>query len=343
MSTLSEQRNDEIDLIELIKVLWDKKVRILISTFLFTAIAGVYAFTAKEQWTSKAEVIAPTQVDVGRYANVKLRFAQIANQQDVTFDSIAEGLYSQFERLIFSQNERRDFFIQSDEYKRLIAGLDENAQRKVLSNLSIEYTAIVRPDPKKNQDMFGNRISFSSETPLSAQQTLSEFISFVNKKAFNLDKSSFQFQIAQKIEALETEKEEIETTLSAKKDLNISSINNIQSQATSRNNSAVGQNQSTQPLDAAAELLIYGDDYARLQLRLIDSHLKQLNALQEEVKSLEGQAFSYQASPDYPVAKDKPKRLFILLGGAISGGLLSILVLIIGYLFKQNRRLENKG
>lgn len=41
MSNLVEQKNDEIDLIELIKVLWDKKIWILISTFVFTAIAGI--------------------------------------------------------------------------------------------------------------------------------------------------------------------------------------------------------------------------------------------------------------------------------------------------------------
>lgn len=51
------KRDDEIDLVELIKVLWNKKIWILISAFIFTALAAVYAFTAKEQWTSKAEVI----------------------------------------------------------------------------------------------------------------------------------------------------------------------------------------------------------------------------------------------------------------------------------------------
>lgn len=49
--------DDEIDLVELIKVLWNKKIWIVLSTIVFTALAAVYAFIAKEQWTSKAEVI----------------------------------------------------------------------------------------------------------------------------------------------------------------------------------------------------------------------------------------------------------------------------------------------
>lgn len=332
MSNSIEQTNDEIDLIELIKVLWDKKIWILISTFVFTAIAGVYAFTAKEQWTSSAEVIPPTATEVGRYANAKLRFAQIANEQNVTFDSISTNLYAQFERLTFSQNERRAFFIQSDEYKGLTADLDENTQRKVLSDLSTVKVAIVRPDPKKNQDMFGNRISFSSETPLSAQQTLSQFIAYVSKKAFDLDKANFQAQIVQKIESLATEKEEIEILLESKKDLKISSVDNTQSQVTQRESSITRQPQSVQ-LNTTTELLTYGDDYARLQLKLLDSRLKQLNSLQEEVKSLEGQAFSYQASPDYHVVKDKPKKAIIFGIGAILGVILGSLYILISQLF----------
>lgn len=200
-------------------------------------------------------------------------------------------------------------------------------------------TAIVRPDPKKNQDMFGNRISFSSETPLSAQQTLSQFIAYVSKKAFDLDKANFQAQIVQKIESLAIEKEEIETLLESKKDLKISSVDNTQSQVTQRESSITRQPQSVQ-LNTIPELLTYGDDYARLQLKLLDSRLKQLNSLQEEVKSLEGQAFSYQASPDYPVTKDKPKRAIILVIGAVIGGLLSCLFLSIAYLLNRKDTYE---
>ncbi|WP_275045292.1 Wzz/FepE/Etk N-terminal domain-containing protein [Haemophilus haemolyticus] len=39
-----------MDLIELIKALWNKKLGGFLSAFFCTAIAGVYAFTAKEQW-----------------------------------------------------------------------------------------------------------------------------------------------------------------------------------------------------------------------------------------------------------------------------------------------------
>ncbi|VFS47125.1 Wzz/FepE/Etk N-terminal domain-containing protein [Budvicia aquatica] len=48
--------NDEIDLFELLLRLWDKKGLILMVTLVTTLMAGIYAFTAKEQWTVKAYV-----------------------------------------------------------------------------------------------------------------------------------------------------------------------------------------------------------------------------------------------------------------------------------------------
>ncbi|PVX42952.1 chain length determinant protein (polysaccharide antigen chain regulator) [Pasteurella langaaensis DSM 22999] len=326
------KQNDEIDLIELIQVLWKKKITIILTALVFTLAAAAYAFTAKEKWTSTAEVIPPTAVELGEYANAKMRFAKISNVSNITIDSISKKLYSNFDRIAFSQNERRDFFMKSDEYKRLIEGLDEKAQRKVLSDLSIEYISILRPDPKKNQDMFDNRISFASETPEAAQKTLTQFINFINEKAFNLDKSEFQLQITQKIESLNTEKEETETSLAVEKELNISPNSIIQSPQA---NMAPSQ-QTTGPLDHTTALLTYGADYARLQLHLIDTQLKQLTALQKEVKNLKGQSYSYQASPSYPVQRDWPKRAILLLVGAVLGGIIGSIWVLVNVFLRNN-------
>lgn len=77
MATLeqaSNQTNEEIDLIELIRVLWKKKLLIAIVTFIFTALAAVYAFTAKEKWTSQAEVIAPRVTDISEYLSLRKEY-----------------------------------------------------------------------------------------------------------------------------------------------------------------------------------------------------------------------------------------------------------------------------
>ncbi|XHN74201.1 O-antigen chain length determining protein Wzz [Lonepinella sp. MS14437] len=62
--------NHQIDSIELSNVLWKKMLWIVVSTRAFTVIAGIYMFTAKEQWTSKAEVILPKVSSLGEYSFV---------------------------------------------------------------------------------------------------------------------------------------------------------------------------------------------------------------------------------------------------------------------------------
>ncbi|MGL4418180.1 MAG: Wzz/FepE/Etk N-terminal domain-containing protein, partial [Plesiomonas shigelloides] len=65
--------DDEIDLFELMATLWKKKGIIVLVTFLTTALAAGYAFTAKEQWTSEAIVTVPSAAAVSNlYAGYRL-------------------------------------------------------------------------------------------------------------------------------------------------------------------------------------------------------------------------------------------------------------------------------
>lgn len=56
--------SDEIDLRELVLLLWRQKGLILLITALF-AVAGVgYALTAPQQWSAKAVITGPKQEDL---------------------------------------------------------------------------------------------------------------------------------------------------------------------------------------------------------------------------------------------------------------------------------------
>lgn len=75
------ERSDEIDLIELFLLLWKKKITIITITFICVAMATVYSFTAKEQWTSKAEVIAPNVVSLESYLSIRRDYARILGSE----------------------------------------------------------------------------------------------------------------------------------------------------------------------------------------------------------------------------------------------------------------------
>ena len=64
---MAYQDNDEIDLMELFRTLWKQKAKIALITAVTTLVAGIYAFTAEEVWTSKAVITAPKASDMGEF------------------------------------------------------------------------------------------------------------------------------------------------------------------------------------------------------------------------------------------------------------------------------------
>ena len=350
--------NDEIDLIELLKTLWDKKIWILISTFVFTVIAGVYAFTAKEQWTSKAEVIAPKVTDLGTYFNVRKEYARILGQE---FDSkaLVNGLFSQFNLLSESLDERYKFFIQSDVYKQLTEGKDDDAQRSILSKLIRENIAITKPDPKKEPGLVGHRISFSSETPKDAQLTLEKFIAFTSQSAYQLELENFLIDLDEVLSDLTYEKTKFERDLSIQRTVQLENLHNAlniakeagirdYAKAFSATNDtalqAIAMSETKIPLSDSklsdgTYLFMLGEKYLQAQIDVLTQKgviyppryyqvselLKELEPLLVKVKEAKANAFSYQASPDYPIKRDWPKRIILLLVGAILGCILGSL------------------
>ncbi|WP_040975779.1 LPS O-antigen chain length determinant protein WzzB [Necropsobacter massiliensis] len=364
--SLNEKRNDEIDLIELIKVLWDKKVLIILSAFVFTLIAGIYAFTAKEQWTSKAEVIAPKTIDLGNYFNIRKEYARILGGE---FDAgaLASGLFGKFNLLSESLDRRREFFIQSEWYKKLAKGEDEESQRTILSELISKDISITKPDPKKEPDLVGRRISFSAETPEDAQKTLQQFISFTNQSAYQQELDNFLIYFNEIVSDLNYEKTKFERDLTIQRTVQLENLNNafnIAKEAGIKDYSksfglandtalqAVAMSETKIPLSDSklsdgTYLFMLGENYLKAQINVIKEKgviyppryyqvtelLKELEPLLAKTKEVKADTFSYQASPDYPVKRDWPKRVLLLLIGAVLGGLIGSIWVLVKSLF----------
>ncbi len=93
---------------------------------------------------------------------------------------------------------------------------------------------------------------------------------------------------------------------------------------------------SDSKLSDGTYLFMLGEKYLQAQIDVITQKgviyppryyevselLKELEPLLVKAKESKANAFSYQASPDYPVKRDWPKRIILLLVGAILGGVL---------------------
>lgn len=371
MSQEIKQQNDEIDLIELIKVLWDKKIWIILSTFVFTVLAGVYAFTAKEQWTSKAEVIAPKVTDLGTYFNIRKEYSRILGGE---FDAnaLTASLFSKFNLASESLDERRKFFEQSDLYKALSEGKDKQAKRTILFNLIEQNLSVIKPDPKKEPSAVWRRISFFSENPSEAQSTLQQFVTFINQAAFQLELEDFIVNLDEVISDLNYEKTKFERDLAIQRKVQLENLTNALNIAKeagikeysksfgSANNEAtlqaIAMSETKIPLSDSklsdgTYLFMLGEKYLQAQIDVITQKgviyppryyqvselLKELEPLLVKAKEAKASAFSYQASPDYPVVKDKPKKAIILGIGMILGLIISSFIVLVLSLFRTKK------
>lgn len=356
MNNTNAANNDEIDLIELIKVLWNKKIWILLSAFVCTLIAGVYAFTAKEQWTSKAEVIEPKTADLGEYFNIRKEYARILGQE---FDAngLRKSLFDKFNLMSESLDTRKTFFEKSEVYQQLSEGKEEQAKRRILSDLITKDISVTKPDPKKDPDLVGRRINFIAETPLEAQETLQQFITFAGKEAYQLEVENFLIYFNELLSDLTYEKTKFERDLAIQKRVQLENLNNalriaqkadIKDYAKSFSATADSAAQalamsevklplSDSKLSDGTYLFMLGEKYLKAQIDVLNqeaivyppryyqvsAQLEELKPLLSKVKEAKANAFSYQASPDYPIVRDNPKRALIILITLILSTLLS--------------------
>ena len=366
------QTSDEIDLIELLTLLWQKKVTIIATTFICVVIAAIYAFTAKQQWTSKAEVIAPTTVSLNNYLNIRREYARILGS-DFDVNSLSNSLFSKFNQLMYSLDERENFLSQSEVYKLESAGKDEEQQRVILNKLARENITITKPDAKKDPDAIGIKISFAAEKPALAQDTLKAFITKISQESLDYNFKSFLVSYNEKLTDLRFGLNQIKQNADVQRNIRLENLNRALDTAKRadikdylkisgevennllniiRTDTSIPLSES--PLSDNPCLFILGEKYISAQISAIKQNdiiyppkyyqiqeqITKLEALAQKFKEgkLETDAYTYLSSPDYPVVKDKPKRLLILAAGMLIGLILSIIYVLLTSAFISRKK-----
>ena len=374
MNDINYQNSNEIDLIELIKTLWNKKLWIFLSAFFCTAIAGVYAFTAKEQWTSTAIIVAPRSTDLGHLLPIRAEYARIIGDGDFSAGKLSGSLYGQFKHFLLSNDLKRKFLEQSELLKNYTKNMTEEQKHAYIENAVAKYLIVHEVDPKKKDltelDKIGLKVTFSAETPKDAQSVLTEYVSFVNKYILNQINQEFKLGFNLRLDALKFTKEQIEENLTEAKKVQVENLTNaldiarkagIKDFSRGNNNISVPEymlgdarlNISDSKLADGTYLFMLGEKYLQAQLDIAknnpvvyptnyystDRELSKLTKLAPRLESVENvKAYYYLSSPDYPIVKDKPKKALILAIGFIIGMLLSTFVILLGSVIQTNKK-----
>ena len=374
MNDINYQNNNEIDLIELIRTLWNKKIWIFLSTFFCTAIAGVYAFTVKEQWTSTAIIVAPRSTDLGHLLPTRAEYARIIGDGNFSTGGLSSSLYGQFKHFLLSNDLKRKFLEQSEWLKNYTKNMTEEQKHAYIENAVDKYLIVHEVDPKKKDltelDKIGLKVTFSAETPKDAQSVLTEYVSFVNKYILNQINQEFKLEFNLRLDALKFTKEQIEENLTEAKKVQVENLANaldiakkagIKDFSRGNNNISVPEymlgdarlNISDSKLADGTYLFMLGEKYLQAQLDIAKNNpvvyptnyysterqLSKLTKLAPQLDSVENvKAYYYLSSPDYPIVKDKPKKALILAIGFIIGMLLSTFVILLGSVIQTNKK-----
>ncbi len=362
MNDINYQNNNEIDLIELIRTLWNKKLWILLCACFFTVIAGIYAFTEKEQWTSKSVIIAPKVSNLGDYLSFRSEYASILDIKDFSQDKVSEDVFNDFKTALFSRSLKEAFFSQSKWFNTYSAKNtnSEEAKQKLLSNLIDKNLIVTVPDPKKDPNSIGVNVSFAAESPKEAQDVLSAYIQFVNQWVVIQNKKDFIADISVVRGGLEIQKnkvkqdaenvrqiqlENLTTALDIAKSAGIKDYSKSLSGNVSVPEVLLGDAKvpfSDSKLSDGSYLFMVG--YLQAQLDTLKNTPlvyplnyynieKQVNLLDVLEKKVEKEGavsgYYYLNVPDYSVVKDKPNKILIYLIGFILGLWVSILYIVL--------------
>lgn len=365
--------SDEIDLVELVKNLWKKKLWIILSAFVCTVISAGYAFTAKEQWTSTAIVAAPRSTDLGSLLPVRAEYARIVGDSEFSTGKLSNSLYEQFKHFLLSSDLKREFLSQSTLVKDYTKEMTDEQRDNYIETAISNYLVVHEVDPKKKDltelDKIGLKLTFSAETPKLAQSVLIDYINFVNKYVLNQTNKEFKLGFNLRLDALKFTKLQIEESLTEAKKVQVENLTkalNIAKKAGITDFSKANTNSLSVPeymlgegrlnisdskLADGTYLFMLGEKYLQAQLDIAknteivypvnyystERQLAKLTELEPRLDNIgEVKSYYYLSSPDYPVMRDKPNKLMILSIAFCLGIFLSSIVILFRHYFNLN-------
>lgn len=337
----------EIDLRELVIVLWRKKILIIFVTMLFSFVGIGYAVTAREVWTSQALISEPSIEQVNKF---QLRIDQLKNSLptessvELDFSTLQRtALYQSFVAAFNSMNNKRTFLIEQGIFKKELqkAGVtDKRGERALMNKLAGNISA-------KTFDKIGTDItlSFSAETAELAQEYLLKYIEFVQRKQIEDKNAELRSLLGNRIKALAAQYDNIQAdTLQAQQEnirktqysLRISRAAGVEKPLERMNNEelfnidlgAKGLAEKLKILEEIKSPELLNEDLAKVRSQL--NGLKALKTTNEKFSS-----FKMINSPEEPFTRDQPKRSLIVVLATLLGSIVGIGLVLIHHAFRQ--------
>ena len=330
---------DEIDLRELILVLWREKALILLITVLFAAVGVGYALTAPQQWSAKAVITAPKPEDLLPLNKISVR----ASALGLTGFPDGKSLYQEFVQEFNAYENRRDYLKDSPLFTEQIeeSALDAKAQRRWLRDWANLATA--KPVDKKGEEP-GIAITFAAPAAETSLAMLEGYVGYIVKlqqqklierlgaqRDLQLGEMNTRYTVMQE-EAKRALQQEISEVALANRVAKAAGVSTPLERTSSQERFSILL--GSKGLEEKLALL------KSLDLSVYQPELQKLQAQMDRLKriSLEGidfRPFSYLDAPDEPQSRDKPKRPLVVVLATLLGGMLGVGIVLVRHAFRK--------
>lgn len=323
--------DNELDIRGLFCALWRGKIEIIGVALLFAVIALAYSYVARQEWSATAITDKPTVNMLGSYFSQQqfLRNLDVKNTALPTSDmpAIGEEAYQEFIRQLASYDTRRQFWLASEYYISRKEG-KAHADAVLLDDLidNIQFSA--RDDAKRLPD----QVTLVAETASDANALLRNYIIFANQRAAaNLNEDITGAWTARAISL----KAQVKRQAAVANALYERDVNALRQALDIAKRQGFSHSQTEVPAEQLPQsgLFLLGEPQIQARLQALQAAGPGLDVDYEQNRAMLStlnvgptlqhtfQTYRFLRTPEEPIKRDKPRRLFLLILWGAMGSL----------------------
>ncbi|MGV7962548.1 ECA polysaccharide chain length modulation protein [Photorhabdus tasmaniensis] len=321
----------ELDIRALCSALWRGKIWIVVLAVIFAAIALGVTYLMQQKWSATATTDLPTTRHLGSYYSQQQFLRNLDTHINISpetqLPSIQEEAYKEFVTQVAAYDTRREFWSKSDYYKQ-----HQEGNTRVDAVLLDELVNNIQFIPHDDKKVLNDSIKLTAESSAQANQLLRQYIAFANRRAsthLNNEVKSAWATRTQSMAAL-VKRQEMVAKAVYNREMHV-----LQQSLKVAEKQGIRRNQTDTPMDQLpdSKMFMLGAPLLQAQLETLEvtgpdydvdydqniAMLATLNVgptLQDQF-----QTYRYLRTPEEPVTRDSPRRMFLMIMWGAVGAL----------------------
>ncbi|EMM1155130.1 LPS O-antigen length regulator [Citrobacter freundii] len=336
---------NEIDLVNLIEILWRARTKIIATVFAFACVGILVSFLLPQKWTSQAIVTPAEPVQWQSLENMLTKLRVLDMDISVSRGDVFNLFIKKFQSPSLLEEYLRSSPYVMDQLKG--ADIDEMELHQAIVRLSEKMKAVDTNLGKKNETSLYTSwtLSFTAPHAEEAQSVLKGYIQYISdivvKETLEDIRNKLSIKTSFEKERLEMDRVRLKNQLEANiqrlnYSLEIANAAGIKKPVYS-NGQAVKDDPDfsislgADGIERKLEIEKSVTDVAEIngELRNRQYHVEQLLAM--NVSDVKFTPFKYQLTPSLPVKKDGPAKSMIVILAALLGGMVACGGVLLNY------------